>query len=188
MLSERGSHPVFRWRWGGGPVAGMVPVQERATVGLHDGRVSWWRDYLTPLACEEPALCGSLAGAQIRAEIVALPAGTFYAYGGRDHHTCFGRLSGTTPQRVGEPVWSAFGEFQPPAGHGHLELLKSSYPWSLTGGMASEAASLSMRTHLPIREQVTIAPAAGSSRAFSFTATLGYPARVRAPRVNLCTG
>jgi hypothetical protein len=187
MRSERGSEPVFRWRWGGGPAAGMVPVREHATVGLRGGLVSWWRDDLMPQPCAVAALCGSLsAGAQVPAEIVVVPAGTFYAYGGHRHHGCFGRLSGSTPQRLGEPTWSAFGEFQPPAGHGQLELLKSSYPWSVTGGMALEAASLSLRTHLPVRQQTTIVPAAGAASGFSFETTFGYPAHARPPQVKLC--
>jgi hypothetical protein len=87
---------------------------------------------------------------------------------------------------VGEPTWSAFGQFQPPAGHGDLELLKSIYPWSLTGGFATEAAALSLHTHLPVHEQTTIAPPAG--RAFSFNTALSYPAHARAPHPNLCAG
>ena len=186
MLSERGANPVFRWRWGGGPVAGMVPVLEHAAVGLHNGLVSWWRDELTPLPCPVAALCGTVAaGAQVPAVIVVVPAGTFYAYGGHRHHTCFGRLGGSTPERLGEPTWSAFGEFQAPAGHGQLELLKSSFPWNLTGGMATEAAALSLRTHLLVREQTTIA-AAGTAQSFSFTASYGYPAHAQAPHVNVC--
>jgi hypothetical protein len=186
MLSERGADPVFRWRWGGGPVAGMVPVREHAAVGLHNGLVSWWRDDLTPLPCAAPALCGTVAAsAQVPAVIVVVAAGTFYAYGGHRHHSCFGRLGGSTPERLGEPTWSAFGEFQPPAGHGQLELLKSSYPWNLTGGMATEAASLSLHTHLPVREQTTIA-AAGAIGSFSFSASYGYPAHATAPAINMC--
>jgi hypothetical protein len=188
MLSERGEKPAFRWRWGGGAVAGMVPVRERGVIGLHGGLVRWWRDELTPLPCPQAALCGTLnAAAQLPATIVVVPAGTFYAYGDSRRHTCFGRLGGSTPQRIGEPTWSAFGEFQRPAGHGSLELLKSSYPWSLTGGLAEEAASLSLRTHLPVRQQTTIVPPAGAgTSAFTFTASFGYPAHARPPRVNVC--
>jgi hypothetical protein len=161
-------------------------------VGLRGGLVRWWRDDLTPLPCAAPALCGSLSpGAQAPAEIVAVPAGTFYAYGGRRRHSCFGRLGGSTPQRLGEPIWSAFGDFQPPTGHGELELLKSSYPWTLTGGMAIEAASLSLRTHLPVRQQTTVAAVAGAASvgaasAFSFTASFGYPSHAQPPRVVQC--
>src|ERR1700688_3707003 len=102
MPSERGAQPVFRWRWGGGPIMGMVPVREHATVGLRGGLVRWWRDDLTPLPCTGPAVCGSIVPAvQVPAEIVVVPAGTFYAYGNHGHHTCFGRLSFSTPQRLG---------------------------------------------------------------------------------------
>ncbi len=189
MRSERGAQPAFSWRWGGGAVAGMVPVSEYAVIGLRGGLVRWWRDDLTPLPCSDAALCGSVpAAAQVPAEIVVTPAGTFYAYGGHRRHSCFGRLGGSTPQRIGEPTWSAFGEFQRPTGHGELELLKSSYPWSLTGGTAEEMALLSLRTHLPVRQQTTIVPPGGGAGAFTFTASFGYPSQASAPRLNLCGG
>lgn len=187
MLSEQGTQPVFRWRWGGGAVPGMVPVRERASMALRRGLVRWWRDDLTPLPCPQAARCGTLApGAQVPAVIVVLPSGTFYAYGDHLHHGCFGRLGGSTPQRIGEPTWSAFGEFQRPAEHGQLELLKSSYPWSLTGGKAEEAAALSLHTHLPVRQQTTILPVSTAAGPFTFTASYSYPARLRPPRVNMC--
>jgi hypothetical protein len=183
MLSARSHEPVFRWAWGSGPVAGMVPALERATVGLHRGRVLWWRDDLTPLACSEPLLCGSVVtGTQARTELVVVRSGTYYAYGDSYKHTCFGRLGGSTPLRVGDEIWSATGEFQPPAPHGKLQLLESSYPWFLTGGSASEAASLSLKTHLPVREQTTISGASG----FVFTSTFSYPKQALAPKVELC--
>lgn len=187
VFSRRSGEAAFRWQWGSGPVAGMVPARERATVGLHGGRVVWWRDDLTPLPCPEASLCGSVAAsAQAPAEIVVEGAGTFYAYGNRMRHTCYGRLGGSTPLRIGDGTWTVFGEFQPPAPHGELELLKSSYPWSLTGGIASEAASLSRRTHLPVREQTTVAAGQSGAASFTFTASFGYPARASAPKIDLC--
>lgn len=187
MLSEDGARPVFSWRWGGGPVAGMVPVRERAVIGLHDGLVRWWQDQLSPLPCADAALCGTItAAAQASAVIVVTSAGTFYAFGDARRHSCFGRLGGSTPQRVGEATWSAFGAFQPPAAHGALELLKSSYPWALTGGTADEIASLSRHTHLPVRQQTTVLPPSGGDAPFSFTASFGYPSHASEPAVNLC--
>jgi hypothetical protein len=186
MLSEQSPTPVFRWRWGGGPVAGMTPAHELATVGLKEGRVSWWRDDLTPLPCIEALLCGEVAAAQVPVELVVEPAGAFYAYGSRSHHGCFGRLGGSTPLRSGDRTWTLFGEFAAPAAHGTTELLKSSFPWGITGGLASEMASVSMRTHLPVREQTTVVPSAAGGTSFGFTASFGYPTRAKAPQVKLC--
>jgi hypothetical protein len=187
MLSARSHEPAFRWAWGAGPVVGMVPANEQATLGLHKGRVTWWRDDLTPLPCVETALCGSVVtGTQARTEVVVERSGTFYAYGDRFRHTCFGRLGGSTPFKVGNPIWSVLGEFQPPAPHGALQLLKSSYPWGLTGASAGEVASLSLKTHLPVREQTTVASSPSGSPAFSFTASFGYPKNASEPKIELC--
>ncbi|MHB8532259.1 MAG: hypothetical protein ACYDC2_06035 [Solirubrobacteraceae bacterium] len=190
MRSEHGARPVFAWRWGGGPAAGMVPVREHAVMGLQAGLVRWWRDDLTPLPCTGVTPCAAApaaAAAQVSAVIVVTAGGAFYAYGSHERHTCFGRLGGSTPQRIGEPSWSAFGEFQRPAEHGELELLKSSYPWNLTGGTADEMASLSVRTHLPVRQQTTIVPpAGGGAGAFTFIASFGYPAHASSPTANVC--
>jgi hypothetical protein len=187
MFSARSHEPAFRWAWGSGPVAGMVPAREQATVGLHGGRVVWWRDDLTPLPCAEPLLCGSVVtGTQARTELVVERSGTFYAYGDSFRHTCFGRLGGSTPLRIGDPIWSVTGEFQPPAPHGKLQLLKSIYPWFLTGGSASEAASLSLKSHLPVRAQTAISQSAAGAPGFSFTSGFSYPKHAHAPRVELC--
>jgi len=187
MLSARSHEPAFRWAWGSGPVAGMVPALEQATVGLHKGRVTWWRDDLTPLPCAEPSLCGAVVtGTQARTELVVERSGTFYAYGDSYRHTCFGRLGGSTPLKVGDQIWSVIGEFQAPSPHGGLQLLKSTYPWGLTGGSASEAASLSLRTHLPVREQTTISSSAAGASGFAFTSSFGYPKRAPAPQIELC--
>lgn len=187
MLSARSHEPAFRWAWGAGPVAGMVPATEQATLGLHKGRVTWWRDDLTPLPCVESALCGSVAtGTQSRTELVVERSGTYYAYGDRFGHSCFGRLGGSTPFKVGDPIWSVLGEFQAPALHGTLQLLKSSYPWGLTGAQAGEAASLSFKTHLPVREQTTVGPSPSGSPGFSFTASFGFPKNAQAPKIELC--
>lgn len=187
VFARQSPTPVFRWRWGGGPVGGMVPARELATVGLKEGRVTWWRDDLTPLPCVEAALCGEVAEAQVPVELVVEPAGAFYAYGSRAHHSCFGRLGGSTPLRSGDRTWTLFGQFDAPAAHGTTQLLKSSFPWGLTGGLASEMASVSMRSHLPVREQTTIVPPAGAGAPFGFTASFGYPVRARAPQVRLCS-
>jgi hypothetical protein len=186
VLSQQSPAAVFRWRWGGGPVAGMVPARERATAGLSEGRVTWWRDDLTPLPCAEAALCGEVAAAQVPVELVVLPSGAFYAYGTRASHSCFGRLGGSTPLRPGDRTWALFGEFEAPAAHGTTELLKSSFPWGLTGGRANESASVSMRTHLPVREETLIVPGSRVGTLFSFAASYGYPAHARAPQVTLC--
>jgi hypothetical protein len=187
VVSQQVPAPVFRWRWGGGPMAGMVPAREQATVGLKNGRVTWWRDDLTPLPCVEAALCGELGSAQVPVELVVEPSGAFYAYGNRAHHGCYGRLGGSTPLRPGDRTWTLFGEFEAPSAHGTTRLLKSSFPWGLTGGLASEMASVSMRTHLPVREQTQIVPSGGGGAAFAFSASFGYPERVVAPRVTLCS-
>lgn len=187
VVSQQLPTPVFRWRWGGGPVAGMVPAREQATVGLKDGLVTWWRDDLTPLPCAETALCGEIDSPQVPVELVVDSSGAFYAYGNRAHHGCYGRLGGSTPLRPGDRTWTLFGEFDAPTAHGTTRLLKSSFPWGLTGGLASEMASVSMRTHLPIREQTQIVPQAGGGAPFAFSARFGYPARAAAPRVALCS-
>ncbi len=180
MLAARTHSPGFRWAWGSGPVAGMVPAREEGSIGLHRGRVTWWRDDLTPLPCAETALCGSVAtGSQARTELVVERSGTFYAYGDRFRHTCFGRLGGSTPFKVGSQIWSVLGEFQPPVPHGALQLLKSSYPWGLTGGSAVEAASLSLKTHLPVREQTTVAASPVDRRGSPSRHPSAFP---RAPR------
>ncbi len=187
MLAARSHSPGFRWAWGSGPVAGMVPAREEGSIGLHRGRVTWWRDDLTPLPCAETALCGSVAtGSQARTELVVERSGTFYAYGDRFRHTCFGRLGGSTPFKVGSQIWSVLGAFQAPAPHGALQLLKSSYPWGLTGGSAVEAASLSVKTHLPVREQTTVAASPSGSPGFAFTASFGFPKSAKAPMIELC--
>ncbi len=185
-IAEQAPQPVFRWRWGGGPVAGMVPVREQATIGLKEGRANWWRDDLTPLPCIEAALCGEVTGLQAPIELVLDAAGAFYAYGDQSSHGCFGRLGGSTPVSLGERTWTLFGEFAAPAAHGATELLDSSFPWGLTGGQASESTTVSTRTHLPVREQTTVVPAAAGGAPFSFTASYSYPARARRPRVTLC--
>jgi hypothetical protein len=187
MLSPRSREPGFRWAWGSGPVAGMVPAREQATVGLHKGRVTWWRDDLTPLPCGEPLLCGAIVtGTQARTELVVDRSGVYYAYGDSFRHTCFGRLGGSTPLNVGDRIWSVIGEFQAPLPHGGLQLLKSTYPWGLTGGGAAEAASLSQRTHLPVREQTTISASPTGAPGFTFSTTFGYPKQALAPHVELC--
>jgi hypothetical protein len=186
VLSEQLPAPVFRWRWGGGPAAGMMPAREQATVGLKEGRVTWWRDDLTPLPCVEAVLCGEVAPAQVPVELLVELSGAFYTYGSRTSHGCYGRLGGSTPLRVGDRTWTLWGEFDAPAEHGTTQLLKSSFPWGLTGGSASETASVSIRTHLPIREQTQISPAAGGGAPFAFAASFGYPTRARAPKVTLC--
>ncbi len=164
----------------------MVPARERATVGLKAGRVTWWRDDLTPLPCVDASLCGEVASAQVPVELLVKPSGAYYAYGSRTGHGCFGRLGGSTPLRVGDRTWTLFGEFEAPAAHGTTRLLKSSFPWGLTGGSANETASVSIRTHLPVREQTQISPPAGAGAPFAFTARFGYPSRARAPKVTLC--
>jgi len=184
MVSEQSPQAVFRWRWGSGPVAGMVPVLEQATAGLAEGRVMWWRDELTPLPCGEAALCGSVTAPQVPVELVVLPKGNFYAYGTRARHTCFGRLGGSIPLGLGDRVWTLLGEFAAPAAHGMTQLLKSTFPWGLTGGMASESASVSMRTHRPVRAQTLILPPAGDP--FWITASFGYPGHARPPLVTPC--
>jgi hypothetical protein len=186
IRSEQLPAPVFRWRWGGGPVAGLVPAREQATVGLKEGRVTWWRDDLTPLPCAEAALCGEVTSVQVPVELLVVPAGAFYSYGSRTSHGCYGRLAGSTPLRIGDRTWTLFGEFDLPAAHGTTQLLKSRFPWGLTAGSASETASVSMHTHLPIREQTQISPAPGGGAPFAFAASFGYPARARAPKVTLC--
>jgi len=184
MLSEQAPETVFRWRWGGGPLAGMVPVLEQAAAGLSEGRVTWWRDELTPLPCGEAALCGSVTAAQLPVELVALASGNFYAYGTAARHSCFGRLGGSIPLRIGDRIWTLLGEFSPPVLQGTTQLLKSTFPWGLTGGTASETATVSMRTHRPVRTQTTIIPQAGTP--FSITARFRYPGRIRPPAVTPC--
>lgn len=184
MLSEQVPQAVFRWRWGGGPVTGMIPVRERATAGLSEGRVRWWRDDLTPLPCSEPALCATVTEPQVPIELVVLPSGSFYAYGTRARHGCFGHLAGSTPLRVGDRIWTLFGDFAAPAPHGTTQLLKSTFPWGLTGGTANESAAVSMHTHRPVRAQTMIVPAAGSP--FSISSSFSYPAHARPPAVTLC--
>ncbi len=184
-LAEQGPAPVFRWRWGGGPVQGMVPVRERATVGLTEGRVSWWRDDLRPLPCVEAPLCGEVSGAQVPVELLLLASGAFYAYGDQASHGCFGRLGGSTPVALGGRTWALFGDFAAPRNRGATMLLQSSFPWALTGGMAGESTAVSQRTHLPLRQQTTVTPA-GPGEPFSFSASFSYPTRAPAPQAKLC--
>lgn len=184
MLSQQAPEAAFRWRWGGGPVAGMVPALEHATAGLGEGRVTWWRDELTPLPCAEAVLCASVAAPQVPVELLVLPTGDFYAYGTRARHGCFGRLGGSVPLRIGDRVWTLYGEFAPPAPHGPTELLKSVFPWGLTGGTASETASVSARTHRPLRAQTLIVPASGNP--FEIISSFAYPAHPRPPVPTLC--
>ncbi len=123
-----------------------------------------------------------------RTELVVERSGTFYAYGDRFRHTCFGRLGGSTPFKVGSQIWSVLGEFlEPPVPHGALQLLKSSYPWGLTGGSAVEAASLSLKTHLPVREQTTVAASPVDRRGSPSRHPSAFPRAPRRRRSNSAT-
>jgi len=184
MVSQQAPEAAFRWRWGSGPVAGMVPALEHATAGLSEGRVSWWRDELTPLPCAEAALCATVTAPQVPVELLVLATGDFYAYGTRSRHGCFGRLGGSVPLRIGDRVWTLYGEFAPPASHGPTELLKSVFPWGLTGGTATETATISARTHRPQRAQTLIIGASGNQ--FEINSSFAYPSHARAPVPTLC--
>ncbi len=66
-------------------------------------------------------------------------------------------------------------------------LLDSSFPWGLTGGSARESTTVSLRSHLPLREQTIVSSNPAESGAFSFSANLRYPARARAPQATICS-
>ena len=180
MSAVEGKSSAFRWIYGAGPSPGLYPATEHATLALSHGRVSWWRDDLTPAPCSTPGLC-----ARVPVELVADAGGLFYAFGGAKQHSCYAHLTGTTPVVVGKPVWFVGGDFTAPTRSGSDERLTSTYPWSKTQ-RATELDTVASGSHRLLKSHVEISGPTGAAP-FSYSASYGYPTRVPPPpRTNLC--
>jgi hypothetical protein len=182
MSAVEGKSSMFRWVYGGGPSLGLYPATEHAVLALDHGRVSWWRDDLTPAPCTTPGIC-----ARVPVQIVADAGGLFYAYGGAKRHSCYAHLTGTVPVAVGKPVWFVGGDFTAPTRSGSDELLTSTYPWSKTQ-RATELDTVANGSHRLLKAHVEISAQTGAQAApFSYSASYGYPTRVPPPpQINLC--
>jgi hypothetical protein len=180
MSAVEGKSSAFRWIYGAGPSPGLYPATEHAVLALNHGRLSWWRDDLTPAPCPTAGLC-----ARVPVELVAEAGGLFYAFGGAKQHSCYAHLTGTTPVVVGKPVWFVGGDFKTPTRSGSDELLTSTYPWSKTQ-RATELDTIASGSHRLLKSHVEIAGPTGAAP-FSYSASYGYPARVPPPpHINLC--
>lgn len=181
MSAVEGKSSTFRWAYGAGPSLGLYPATEHGVLALHLGRVSWWRDDLTPAPCAT-GICSSAP-----IQIVADAAGLFYAFGDAAKHTCYAHLSGTAPYVVGKPVWFVSGQFEAPAPAGSAKSLTSTYPWSKTQN-ATELDVIAAASHRLLDARVTVSARPGAQAApFNYSASYGYPSRVPPPpQINLC--
>ena len=182
MSAEQGKSSTFRWVYGGGPSLGLYPATEHAVLALDHGRVSWWRDDLTPAPCTSPGIC-----ARVPVQIVADAGGLFYAFGDAKRHSCYAHLTGTVPVAVGKPVWFVGGNFRAPTRSGGDELLTSTYPWSKTQH-ATEVDTIANGSHRLLKAHVEISAQTGAQAApFSYSASFAYPTRVPPPpQIKLC--
>ena len=182
MSAVQGKSSTFRWVYGAGPSLGLYPATEHAVLALDHGRLSWWRDDLTPAPCTTPGLC-----ARVPVQIVADAGGLFYAFGDAKKHSCYAHLTGTAPYVVGKPVWFVGGDFKLPTHAGSSELLTSTYPWSKTL-RATELDTIANASHRLLKAHVGISAQTGAQAApFSYSVSYGYPSRVPPPpQINLC--
>jgi hypothetical protein len=135
MSAMDGKAPTFQWAYGLGPYPGAYPATEHAVLTLDRGRVSWWRDDLTPAPCTKPGVCP-----RAPVEIVANTRGLFYAFGSASKHSCYTRLGGTAPYETGQPAWIVGGRFDAPVRSGASNL--SSAGDRRIGGTRRLAATL----------------------------------------------
>lgn len=182
MYAVQGKFSVFEWRWGVGTrPRGWVRANERAAVAMRGGHVLWWRDDLIP---QNPPCHARICSGSAPVDIVVDRSGAFSAFGSAAHHTCYGRLGGTTPYTFGGPAYTVSGTVAAPVRAGGSTLLRYSYAWG--SQTAHETDTVSNATSLVSLAKVSVAAVRGAP-AFSFHDNFAYPRSVgRAPRVNLC--
>ena len=183
MYSVEGKSSQFSWVWGTGRVPkGWSRATEHAIVALHNDRIVWWRDDLTPPPCTKPGICTG-----IPVEIVIDHAGAFYAYGNAASHTCFGRLTGTEPVAAGT-LWDVVsGHYSAPVSHGSTLVLTHTYPWDKTQ-TATSIEDVSSHTDLDLGGSLKISRGGPGQPAFTVHYTNSQRAKApKAPKVTLCS-
>lgn len=184
MRDQEGSTSFFSWTWGHGVVPrGFAKATEYEILGLHGGRVTWWRDDLTPPPCTAPGICH-----RIPVQLVGERSGQFVAFGSASNHTCYLRLNGSTPNAVGARFDSVVGRFRAPVHRGGSVRLTYAYPWfGVAKQPATETDTLSSRTLLNQSGRVSVARGPGQGRpAFTYKFSESYPANAGAPPINRC--
>ncbi|MGH2871200.1 MAG: hypothetical protein ACRDL5_01925 [Solirubrobacteraceae bacterium] len=181
MTDGEGRSSFFQWQWGSGSLPhGWVPATEHAVVALRHNRIVWWRDDLTPPACHGKSC------SEVPVDVVIDRKGAFFAFGSARHHSCYGRLRGSTPVKIGTPWAAAHGDYQAPVTQGSDELLTYSYPWG-PHQTATETDTISQMTLLDARGVIHVA--GGGVAPLTVRFTNGHPAKApKAPVVKLCTG
>ncbi len=183
MDSAEGKTSFFSWRWGAGGVPrGWVRATEHAVLVLNAGRVVWWRDDLVP---QVPRCHSALCGPTVPVEIVVNGQGHFYAFGSAAHHTCFSRLSGTTPYDFRAPAYFIRGLVSAPVGAGSTLRLSYRYVWS--GPQYASETDLIAATTSRVLSGVVRVSGSGAASGFAFRFRYSYPTLVPTqPRVALC--
>lgn len=155
---------------------GYVRADENAELGIHGGKVVWWRDELTPVS-------GGNRGI-VPVEIVVDHAGKYAAFGSVSHPTCFGKLHGALPFTVGAGPYTIAGTLSAPRPDGASQVLTYVYPWTKTQ-TATEHDTVNSSTDLVSATKVSVGVGGGKG-SFSFTTHNTYPKKLSAPKVKVC--
>jgi hypothetical protein len=169
------SHTFTYW-YGKAPRSGFVWATENSTLRIHDNRVVWWLDALTPVS-----------GHHSPVMIIVNKSGRFTAFGTPSRHSCFTRVPSTStlPYRYGGLGYSIGGRMGAPQRAADTVLLPYVYRWEvhLT---SNETDTISHATKLVLSGKVDITHHDGSP-VLSFDFTNSYPRNTpRPPGVKLC--
>jgi hypothetical protein len=166
----------FAYRFGKAHRPGYVWATERSTVAIHDNRVKWWLDALTP---------ASGNGSPVM--IVINKSGRYTTLGTPSHHKCFTKLPRTSalPYHYGGLGYSIGGRMRKPRRRSATVSLPYVYRWELHL-RAKETDTIKRATKLVLSGKVNITRHDGS-RVLAFDFANSYPRRApRPPGVNLC--
>lgn len=167
---------LFDFAWGQTKLhPGWSWATEHGTVALRRDHVVWWRDDLTPPRCTGSGVCH-----RSPVEIVSDHRGAFWTFGDASRHSCFARMRGPQPFRVGSQL-DRVGDAHfsaPRFGSGTVTLTYSG-PWGKI--TARETDTLSRRTDLV--EATRLVLAGGHAIRLSQVNLSTTP---KSPAVNVC--
>ncbi len=167
---------LFDFAWGETKLhPGWSWATENGTIALRHNHVVWWRDDLTPPRCAGPGVCH-----RSPVEIIADDRGAFWTFGDASRHSCFARLTGSQPFRVGRQANRVgTAHFSAPRfGSKTITLTYSGPDGKLT---ATETDTLSRRTDLLEASRTVLT--GGHTIHLS---QINLSATPKAPAVNLC--
>jgi hypothetical protein len=183
MRDVLGKDSYFSYSDGTGYLpSGWVRATEHGTVGLHDNRVTWAEDILSPQDCG--SLCETLP-----IEMVTIRTKSYWRYYEPvARFACYYKLSGNPPFPVGTEFVDLSGDhYSPPTDDGSALLLHYTYPWT-KGRDATETDAVSAHSRLISASHVAIPKGTGAHQpAFTFAAKFTNLSKTPAePHVVLC--